>query len=960
MNFESRLSHRFFSVVVILLALFSLAIYFYSVPLIKKTVYEIERNASRIALNNVFELANKMYFSLEGYRNQALESHKRQIRTVVSLVEAYIQDIFAQVEQGHLTEQQARTRIYEGLRRFTFGNNDYVWVASYDAVLLSHPDPRFHGQDAAELRNNDGELILPRVVALATADGEGFYQYKWGRLGSREEVDKISFVKNFPEWGFVVGAGLYLDDIDAEVRARKQQAVEELRQGLEEIKIAKTGYMYIFDADKNMLVHPNPNIDGTNFRDLKDPVTGRFIAEELIEVADTGRELHYQWDKPSDPGNYGYEKLSLVRHLEGFDWYIGSSVYEEELQRSSEVLSERILTITVIAMILASLLALFFVSRITAPIKRLAATAARVSAGDLSASSGIQRDDELGFLARTFDTMVTRLRENIQTLDSKVQERTQALEETNHRLLEAVESQRAAQQTLAQVEERQRLILDALPAQIAYVDRELRYRFVNQGYARMFKQSKEAIVGQPIEAVMGQQMVADIHDQLMATLAGQETVYEYRFRRDEGEVVTKRISIPDIDHDGRVCGILNLSLDITAEKDAERRLTEAQRMNAVGQLAGGLAHDFNNLLTVVLGNLISASQRFGDQEDLNRYLTPAIRASRRGADITNRLLAFSRRQPLTPSAIALASMVSDALVLLKGSLPSNLELRCQIDNPACRAFADPSQLENALVNLALNARDAMPKGGVLGFHVQERTIDSPVRYDEPVQSGDYVEICVSDTGSGFTPEALQQAFEPFFTTKPGGAGSGLGLSMVYGFVKQSQGYIRIDSEPGAGSTIRLLLPMAPEDLPEQGAASERLPSACGDFGGKLMLLVEDDPDVRAVVREQLTGLGFAVLEAGGADEAEELIETLDELYGMVSDVIMPGRLNGFDLARALHRRRPHCRILLITGYAYEHDPQEEGDSFTILRKPFEQQQLAKALVQARVAEAAPRESARPD
>ncbi|WP_207061052.1 cache domain-containing protein [Motiliproteus sp. SC1-56] len=940
--FGSKLVQRFFSVIVVIVAFFSLAVYLYSVPLIKSQVYQIERNASRIALNNVFELANKIYFNLEAYRAQALASHKAQLQTVVSLAEAYTRSIFDQVDQGLITEAEARRKVFDGLRHFTYGNNDYIWVSGYDAKLLSHPDPRFHGTDASSVRSQEGDIIIPRVVEMALRDGEGFYQYKWRRLGGPREIDKISYVKNFPEWGFVIGSGLYLDDIEAEVAQRKQAAIQELRSALAEIRIAKTGYLYIFDADYNMLVHPNPNIDGTDFSALEDPVTGESIADELIAVADTGRELRYKWDRPSDPNNYVYDKLSLVRHLEGFDWYIGSSVYEDELRASAELLSERIMTIALVTMGIAILLAYVFVNKVTSPINRLVSTAVRVRNGDLTAQSGIERDDELGVLARTFDAMVERLSSNIQTLDQKVQERTQALELRNTQLGEAVASEQQAREELAAIEERQRMILDALPAQIAYVGSDLRYRFVNQGYATMFRGEKEDIVGRPVAEVMGAKMFADIKQQVDLAMAGKETVYEYVFDTDGQEVITKRILIPYKGPDGQVDGMLNLSLDITAEKEAERKLTEAQRMSAVGQLAGGLAHDFNNLLTVVLGNLLSARERHPELEELDRYLAPAIRASRRGADITGRLLAFSRRQALTPTAINVDELIGDCITLLKGSLPSNIKVSYRGEN-GCAIFADPSQLENALVNLALNARDAMPRGGELNFATRARRVDWPEEYDEIVLPGDYVEIEVCDTGVGFSEEGLLRAFEPFFTTKSGGAGSGLGLSMVYGFVKQSSGYIRLQSEPGEGTRVALLLPVATQ---RQGQADEEERSIrpdCEAFDGKLMLLVEDDPDVREVVRLQLAELGLAVIEAADGDEALALARSLNGLYAMLSDVMMPGSLDGFELAEKVATLHPAARIVLMTGYTFDQSGAEET-AFPVLRKPFEREALRRALL----------------
>ncbi|MEH6579023.1 MAG: cache domain-containing protein [Amphritea sp.] len=943
MLFTSKLVQRFFITIIVIISVIFTAVYFYSVPLIKDRVFDIERTSSRIALDSVFALANKMYFDTEKYREQALESHKQRLKSVVSLTESYIQDVFQGVKRGELTQEAARQKVFSQLRNFKYGSNDYIWIADYNAVLLSHPDPRYHGADASMLVNNTGEASIPEIIKLAIDKGEGFYQYKWQRLAENDQQDKVSYVKSYPQWGFVVGSGVYLDDLEQEVTEIRNQALKELREGLKDIKIASTGYLFIFDTKTNMLIHPNPNIDGTNFLNLMNPVTKRSIADELIEVADSGQELYYKWDKPDDPGNYIYEKLSLVRYLPGFDWYICSSVYVDELRSSSELLGQRIMTVALGAIVIAALMTLFFVQWITLPIQRLADTARRVRGGELSAKSGIQRDDELGLLARTFDGMVDQLRDYIHNLDSKVERRTKALAEKNIQLQDASESMANAQQELSQIEERQRLILDALPAQIAYLDGELNYLFVNQGYADMFGQNKESVIGKPLASVIGDSLYADMTRQINAALTGRNTVQEYSLTINDKEIITKRTLIPCHNRAGEVNGLLTLAFDITAEKQAEQQLTEAQRMNAVGQLAGGLAHDFNNLLTIILGNLHSASERFEQQDELLNYLKPAMRATRRGADITSRLLSFSRRLPLSPSLIDLNRLISETSKLLQGSLPDNIRIIYQPQTLQTLPYADPGRLEDALVNLALNAKDAMPQGGTLTFRVSEREVTAPLKLDEDVLPGSYIEIQISDNGQGFTSEAQSQAYEPFFTTKSGGSGSGLGLSMVYGFIKQSRGYIMIHSEPGQGSSISLLLPARSAETVATEATPD--PQKCQEtsYSGKLVMLVEDDKDVRDVVRQQLLELGFDVIEAGNADEAEQLLPLFPNLYALVSDIMLPGRKNGIELANSLKQQSENNRIILISGYSYQQNSDIKIDpAFLLLEKPFDITVLAEA------------------
>ena len=558
----------FLSTLSILLLLFT-ALYWYSVPLIKKEIYQVELNASRLVLNNVFELANKMHFNLKTYEQEAINAHKRNLNSVISLTENHIQQMLTQAERNGISQPEAFKQFFSDLRSYQYGNNDYIWVANKDYLLLSHPDPRFHQTNASQLKDAQGELIIPRLINDVINKGEGFYRYTWHRLGEVESVEKISYVKYFPQWDFFIGTGVYLDDVKLEVQHRRDQAVEELRQALEEIVIAQTGYLFVFDDQGNMLAHPNPNIDKTNALTLKNPVSGHSILQELKNVADTGNELEYKWDRPTDQNHYIYDKISLVRHLEGFDWYICSSVYVDELQASSKLLSQRIMNIGLLALLIAIALAFWFSKWITRPISKLAHISKKVSQGDLTVKANLNRQDELGILANTFDDMVGQLKQNIDTLDSTVEHRTQELQK-------AVLDTQIAQQQLALVESRQRRILEAMPAQISYLDSDLNYLFANQKYCELFA-LHEDIVGLAMEDVIGANVMADIRCYLQKCLAGEEVIFNYTFNsyqnNQQQEILTQCVLIPDWSNygdkkSGKVIGLLKLTIDITAEKKA--------------------------------------------------------------------------------------------------------------------------------------------------------------------------------------------------------------------------------------------------------------------------------------------------------------------------------------------------------------------------------------------------------
>jgi PAS domain S-box-containing protein len=387
-------------------------------------------------------------------------------------------------------------------------------------------------------------------------------------------------------------------------------------------------------------------------------------------------------------------------------------------------------------------------------------------------------------------------------------------------------------------------------------------------------------------------------------------------------------------------GTVIIAMDISALKHTEAQLVQSQKMEAVGQLTGGVAHDFNNLLTVVLGNLNLLRERMNRDSPEYKMVQPAIRAAERGATLTARLLAFSRRQALTPSVINVGKAIAEMTALMRRVLGENIEIETVVDGGLWSCEVDPTQLENALLNMALNARDAMPEGGKLTVEAGNARLDDEYAASQlEVSPGRYVMLSVTDTGVGMSPEVRSRVFDPFFTTKEVGRGTGLGLSMVYGFVKQSGGHISVYSEPGEGTTFKIYLPR----VITRDDRSRSVASAPGDERGRgeLILVVEDDADVRALTMVMLEDLGYRVVAAESAETARERLAAEPDIALLLTDVVLPGGTSGRTLAESLVEARPGLRVLYMSGYTenaiIHHGRLDEG--IQLLQKPFRKADL---------------------
>ncbi|NNE54118.1 MAG: PAS domain S-box protein [Sulfitobacter sp.] len=492
-------------------------------------------------------------------------------------------------------------------------------------------------------------------------------------------------------------------------------------------------------------------------------------------------------------------------------------------------------------------------------------------------------------------------------------------------------------------------ILDAAADAIIVANAEGMIRRANAAAGNLFQYDPAELVGQSVNILMPAAL-ADGHDGFMQhhMKTGENRIIgigrEVEGLRSDGREFPLHLSVGEAEVAGETLfvGILH---DLTQRRATLDALSRSQRLDAIGRMTGGIAHDFNNLLTVVIGNLELLDMR-NPSDQQRQLITDALEAAEMGADLTSRLLVFARKSNLSPVEADLTALCEETLLILRRTMGASVRIKTQYASDLNRVMVDPVQLQSALMNLALNARDAMKDGGELLISVSNVTIDDTyIAQETDIAPGHYVRLSVSDDGAGMSPEAQRRAFEPFFTTKSGSGGTGLGLAMVYGFVRQSGGHITLYSEEGHGTSFGLYFP-AVDGSPQVPGETEQGALALSEIGaGRRVLVVEDNPKVRKLAVQRMRDLGFETYEAESGDIALAMLEKGLQVDLIFSDLVMPGRLNGYELAAEVNRLHPELKILLTSGYASDvvTGAMAHDRPFEILHKPYRIAELSRRL-----------------
>ena len=808
----SLFAHIFATTTAAIILLFA-AMYLLAVPFIQSTVEGIEESSGRTILNNVYEMVEQSHLDLENYRQSIILERKASLRNIVAVIEARVRRLEQRVKAGEFTKAQARQRLLDEWRLVKYGHGDYVFAADYRSVLISHPDPKLHNADFSNVRDHRGNLVVPPMVEGALSAGEGYYSYWWRRLGEEQPTEKLSYYKHIPAFDLVLGTGVYLDDVEAAVLTKRNLAIEELRRRLRATPLARTGYVFIFDGKMNMLIHPNANVEGKNVGHMLDTATKKPLFPMLAAAADKPESVRYRWDSPSDPGNYVYDKISWMRYYKDFDWYIGSSVYRDELAESAHTLSNRVLAVFAVTLLLSIGLIYLFVTRLTQPLRQLRDAALRVEKGDLDARCNLKRSDEIGVVAMAFNGMVGRLQDNIRHLDAKVEERTAEREK-------AYQARKEAETNLCESEDYNKMLFHESRQPMVVMDPLSGFIDCNQAAIDIYRFSRrEDVLGKAMRDVSAPQQYdgtasgAAAQSHVLAALEHGIEIFEWRHQRPDGEIWDAVVHLMSFNFRG--LPLLQFTLeDITEKMKAEEERKEVERLKS--DFLSSVSHELRTPMTSVVGFAKIIKKK------LEKSIFPLVDADEKAAHAAAQIranldiiVAESERLTLLINDVLdsakleagkvewqFAAVAPQHLIERVAAITSTLleqkglTLISEVEPALPNVRGEENRLLQVLINLVGNAVKFTERGQIT-LHAERQ--------------GEFVCFSVRDNGCGIAEKDQGKVFDQFkqigdtLTEKP--QGTGLGLSICRRIVEHHGGKIWLESELGAGSVFYVTVPV---------------------------------------------------------------------------------------------------------------------------------------------------------
>jgi len=880
--------------------------------MIREQYTEAQKNLIKAEVDKAFYYIQYMLSIRERRLRETIKDRTLEAHAIgMHLAERY---------QGKMRPEEIKSLIIEALRAIRFHDGrGYYFATSLDGVEILFADrPELEGKDLLEMQDTQGQYVIRDMIRIARDQGEGFYTYSWTKPASEGRgFPKIAYIKYFAPFNGFIGTGEYLDDVEKDIQ-------REVLDRIGHIRFGQDGYIFVVSYDGVTLMNSTqPHLISKNIWDMTDPFGVKVIQEERRAVENPeGDYIYYHWEKPTT--GIHAPKVSFMKGIPEWRWMIGAGVYLDEvesiIQEKEAALRREVMTnLKWLGIFFLFVLALIYYlsylvsHRFNRQIQVFLSFFRAMEAGGKPIDEAPLRIAEFRALAQSANVMLAKRRE--------------------------------AETALRESQDRHRDILKTTLDGFWLLNSQGRLLEVNDSYCRMSGYSESELLAMSLTDIEATENPAGTMAHIRKIEQMGYDRFETRHRRKDGSCFDAEISVQFKATEGG--NLVAFIRDITESKRAERergrlqeQLTQAQKMESIGRLAGGVAHDFNNLLTGISGNVALAMMDLSPDDPLYELLTEVSQAADSAAGLTRQLLAFSRKQLIEPKVLDLNEIIDRSHRMLRRLIGEDIDLVFTPGRDIGSVKIDPGQVEQILVNLAVNGRDALPDGGHLTLETANVFLDDEYcrRHGGNLTPGEYVMLAVSDDGVGMDPEVRRHLFEPFFTTKEKGKGTGLGLATVYGAVKQNEGNIEVYSEPGRGTTFKIY-------LPQVSAEAEKLIQPIDEHmptGTETVVVVEDEPMVRNMAVKILKRQGYHVFAFANGIEAVQSIRQMSEpLHLLMTDVVMPG-MNGKELAQTVQALRPEIKVLYASGYTENaiahHGVLDEGIEF--IGKPYAPQALA--------------------
>ncbi len=907
----------------------------------KRILLNIQESNARNLLKAVVINVKNEYRGIELYKANLLEEKKSVLKDIINITFMTVERFYQMYQKGIISEKEAKRLALKTVRTIRYENNTgYVWINDtgkpYPRMIMHPILPQL---DGTVLNSPDYNCALGKnknlfqaFVDITAENGQGFVRYLWPKPlpgGLSKKQPKLSYVKRFTPWGWILGTGLYMDDIEEATKKRINAVIENLQNTFPEMKTYTSDYISIFNSNYDIVVHPLYKGE-KQFRYIN-PATGNKLLADLIAASKTPeKKLVYTWNKVDNQNTFTYKKIAYISYFKPLDWYIVSSFYLDKINNAPRILSRKIFLFSTILLVITGIFSILMVFSFTKPFVKIMDAFKKGIEGDYSARLYIQRNDELGQLAFYFNKFMERI-------DSYNKKLTKEIK-FNTRMIQFSPSYITAIDTKGKILMINRTMLKAC----GYTMDEVQ----NKDYINIFIDSREreSVVSHfSSMAVYDENLPSQVHTNYILTKKRERILVEWYDTIIENE-------------NGEIDYYFGVGIDITDRRKAEEQLLQAQKMETIGTLAGGLAHDFNNVLGGIIGTLSIIKYKLQkntlNMEQMKDYLKMLEQSGNRATDMVKQLLTLSRKQDISKYRIDLSNSIKHVIKIAENSFDKSVILHCSSpDTPAC-ANADPTQIEQVLLNICINAVHAMTImrkkneewGGILSLSLQPFTADEHFVIKHPgAEKKQYWMIQIEDTGVGIPDSLRNHIFTPFFTTKKKEEGTGLGLSTSYNIIKQHNGFMDVHSERGTGSRFTLYIPALDTDEEKIKSQKEKIFRLSVQNG--LILVIDDEEIMRINAKTILEECGYTVILAQDGEEGLHILSRHSkEIKGILLDISMP-KLSGKETFIKIKEMDPSLKVLITSGYKKDtrvNDVLKMGGC-SFIQKPYTLETLSRAL-----------------